>query len=103
MFTDDTGIMNGARVRRLASVGRGVLRYGLVALLLLWGSFKFAAFEAEGIRPLVEHSPLLRWMYPLLGLRGTSSVIGVVELSAALLMCTRRWRPALSAVGSLLA
>ena len=52
------------RTRRLATAGRGVLRYGLVALLLLWGGFKFSDFEAEGIRPLVEHSPLLSWLYP---------------------------------------
>ena len=97
------GVFDPNRTQRLAAIGRGVLRYGLVALLLLWGSFKFAAFEAAGIRPLVEHSPLLRWLYPLLGVRGTSSLIGVIELSAALLMCARRWRPALSAAGSLLA
>ena len=97
------GLFDPTRTQRLAAIGRGVLRYGLVALLLLWGSFKFAAFEAEGIRPLVEHSPLLRWLYPLLGVRGTSSLIGVVELTAGLLICARRWRPALSAVGSLLA
>jgi reactive chlorine resistance protein C len=91
------------RTRRLAVVGLGVLRYGLVALLVMWGGFKFAAFEAEGIRPLVEHSPLLSWLYPLLGVRGTSGLIGVVELTAALLMATRRWRARLSAMGSLLA
>lgn len=91
------------RTVRLAALGRGVLRYSLVALLLLWGSFKFAAFEAEGIRPLIEHSPLLRWMYPLLGVRGASAVIGIIEVGAALLMSIRRWRPDLSAAGSLLA
>ena len=83
--------------------GRGVLRYGLVALLLLWGGSKFFGFEAEGIRPLVEPSPLLGWLYPLLGVRGTSGLIGVVEVSAAILIGLRRWRPDLSAVGSLLA
>src|SRR6185312_15876417 len=93
-------VFNPNRTRRLATVGRGVLRYGLVALMALWGAFKFTAFEAEGIRPLVEHSPLLHWLYPLLGVRGTASLIGVVELAAAGLICTRRWRPALSAVGS---
>ena len=41
------GVFDTKRTRRLAAVGRGVLRYGLVGLLLLWGSFKFAAFEAE--------------------------------------------------------
>jgi uncharacterized membrane protein YkgB len=110
-MTDDTidsratvfQLFNANRTTRLATVGRGVLRYGLVALLLLWGSFKFASFEAEGIRPLIEHSPLLSWLYPLLGVRGASAVIGVVEIAAAVLMCVRRWRPDLSAVGSLLA
>lgn len=96
-------LFDSNRTRRLAAVGRGVLRYGLVVLMVLWGAFKFTAFEADGIRPLVEHSPLLRWLYPLLGVRGTSSTIGIVELSAAALICTRRWRPALSAAGSLLA
>jgi reactive chlorine resistance protein C len=35
--------------------------------------------------------------------RGASGLIGVVELAAALLMCTRRWKPSWSAVGSLIA
>jgi uncharacterized membrane protein YkgB len=97
------GVFDPTRTRRLATAARALLRYGLVGLLVLWGAFKFAAFEAEGIRPLVENSPLLRWLYPLLGVRGASSLIGVVELTAALLICTRRWKPLLAAVGSLLA
>jgi len=96
-------LFDASRTRWLAAAGRGVLRYGLVALLLLWGSFKFFAFEAEGIRPLIEHSPILGWLYPLLGVRGTAGLIGVIEIAAALLMSLRRWRPGLSALGSLLA
>jgi uncharacterized membrane protein YkgB len=97
------GLFDAGRTRRLAGAGRVVLRYGLVALLLLWGSWKFFDFEAQAIRPLIEHSPLMSWMYPLFGVRGASALIGVVELVAAALICTRRWRPALSAVGSLIA
>lgn len=89
--------------RRLARVARAVLRGSLVFLLGMWGAFKFASFEAEGIHPLVSNSPLLSWLYPLLGVRGTSDLIGVVEITAALLIATRRWWPALSAVGSLIA
>jgi hypothetical protein len=63
-------VFDSRRTRRLAAAGRGFLRYGLVALLLLWGGFKFTTFEAEGIRPLIEHSPILRWLYPALGIRG---------------------------------
>lgn len=92
-----------AHAHRLTRAGGGVLRYGVVALLLLFGAMKFTALEAEGIRPLVEHSPLLSWVYALFGVRGGSDVIGVVELSAALLICTRRFRPGLAAIGSLLA
>src|SRR5215475_5984025 len=97
------GFFDSARIRRLGGLGRLILRYGLVALLLLWGSFKFAAFEAEAIRPLIENSPLLGWLYPLLGVRGASSLIGVIEVGAALLMCARRLKPRLSAIGSLIA
>ena len=88
---------------RLDSIGGRILRYGLVALLLLWGAMKFTAFEAEGIRPLVEHSPLLAWLYALLGIRGGAAVIGVIEIIAGLLIALRRWKPGLSAAGSLLA
>lgn len=96
-------IFDDTRTRHLAGAGQAVLRYGLVALLVLWGSFKFFAFEAEAIAPLLEHSPFMSWLLPLLGLRGTSSLIGVIELAAALLICARRWSPTLSAVGSLIA
>jgi uncharacterized membrane protein YkgB len=88
---------------RLASVGRGVLRYGLVALLLLYGALKFFELEAQAIRPLLEHHPLMSWMHPVFGIRGASAVIGVVELAAAVLICLRGFRPRLSAIGSLIA
>jgi len=39
-----------------------VLRYGL-ALVIGWiGVMKFTGYEAQGIEPLVAHSPLLSWM-----------------------------------------
>ena len=37
------------RVHNLTITGLWVLRYGLVFFLLTFGSFKFFAFEAEGI------------------------------------------------------
>lgn len=85
------------------NVGIGILRYGLVGLLLLWGSFKFFAFEANAIQPLVEHSPLLGWLLPVFGLRATSDIIGVFEVGSGLLIATRTWFPRLSAYGSLAA
>jgi uncharacterized membrane protein YkgB len=83
--------------------GLGILRYGLAGLLLLWGTFKFFSFEATAIEPLVEHSPLFSWLLAIAGLRGTSNIIGVVEISTGLLIATRHWLPRVSAYGSLAA
>ena len=98
-----TKLLDPAWAERLERTGNHVLRYGLVALLLMWGAFKFTDFEAEAIRPLIENSPLLSWLYPLLGVRGTSALIGVIELVSAALISLRRWKPLWSAIGSLIA
>lgn len=80
-----------------------VLRYALVFLILLWGVFKFFEFEALAIKPLVENSPLLGWMYPLLGVRGTSALIGAIEVLIGVAIAIPRVNPRLSAYGSLAA
>jgi uncharacterized membrane protein YkgB len=90
-------------IEQLSAVGLGVLRYGLVFLLVLWGGFKFLEFEAKAIKPLVENSPLLAWLYPILGLRGTSALFGIFELVAAGLIALRQWAPRMSGYGSLTA
>jgi len=91
------------RVDTLGKAGLGVLRYGLAFLLVLWGSFKFFAFEAAAIQPLVANSPLLSWMYPAFGFRGASALFGVFEVGAGLLIATRHWYPRLSGYASLAA
>jgi uncharacterized membrane protein YkgB len=75
----------------------------MVALLLMWGAAKFTPMEANAIRPLVEHSPFLSWMYSLFGLQGTSNVFGVVEVGLGVLIAMRRWFPRVSGVASLAA
>jgi len=48
--------------RNLYTVEAMLLRYGL-ALIFLWiGGMKFTAYEAQGIRPLAENSPLMSWL-----------------------------------------
>lgn len=87
----------------LGVAGLATLRYGLAFLLLAWGAAKFTVAEAEAIRPLVAHSPFLSWLYPLLGVRGASGLLGVFEVVSALLIVSRRWQPRLSAAGSVMA
>jgi uncharacterized membrane protein YkgB len=91
-----------ARITHLQLAGTALLRYGVVFLLITIGGAKFFAFEAEAIRPLVAESPLLSWMLDVFGVRGTSDVIGCIEIAAGVAMATRRFAPLLSAMGSAL-
>ena len=84
-------------------LGAFFIRYGLVLVLGWIGAMKFTAYEAEGIKTLVETSPLMSWMYKVLSLQATSNVIGVAELIAAVLIAIHRLSPKLSAIGSVLA
>ena len=43
---------------RLQAVGSLVLRYGLVLVVGWIGLMKFTEYEANGIQPMVAHSPL---------------------------------------------
>lgn len=83
--------------------GAILLRYGLVAILVWFGVFKWTPTEAAGIQPLVAHSPLLAWLYGVTDVAGVSRLIGAGELVAAALIVLRPWWPALSAAGSLVA
>lgn len=87
----------------LEAIGGGILRYGLVVILLYLGTFKFTTTEAEAIRPLLEHSPIVGWLLGVAGTRGASSFIGVVELAIAALLAIRPIAPRATALGSVAA
>lgn len=92
-----------AAARWVGSAGALTSRYGL-ALILVWiGGMKFTAYEAGGIRPFVENSPLMSWTYPLLGVQGMSNLLGVVEIAVGLLIAASPLSAAAGAVGSALA
>ena len=86
---------------KMEAAGISVSRYGLVLVLLLIGVLKFTPEEAAGIQPLVAHSPLMSWMYVLLGVQGVSNGIGIIEVVIAALIALRPLSPRASFVGSL--
>ncbi|CAH2396307.1 DUF417 family protein [Mesorhizobium ventifaucium] len=71
---------------QLAAVGRAVTLLGVVLPLLLIGILKFTAIEIEALRPFVENTPWLAWLYPAFGSAGASYFLGVVELATAFLL-----------------
>lgn len=85
----------------LRKIGAFILRYSLVFFLFLFGALKWTPAEANGIQPMVSHSPFFLWLYPAFGVQHGSEVIGVVELVLGVLIAVRRWSPRLSAIGSL--
>lgn len=52
-----------ARAASLDRIGLGLLRLGLVVVLVWIGGLKFARYEADGIVPLVANSPLMSFFY----------------------------------------
>ena len=84
---------------RVDHLGSGIARWGLILCLLFIGLAKFTPEEAQGIRPLIVHSPLMAWMYSVWSLQGVSNVIGTIELILAVLLVIGIW----SARASLLA
>lgn len=86
---------------RLGRIGAGVLRYSLVFFFVAFGLYKFTPQEAAGVEPLMTHSALLFWINPLLGVRGGSALIGVVEIAIGLGIAARHFVPKLAVWGSL--
>jgi uncharacterized membrane protein YkgB len=100
-LTHSTGIARAGELSSsITAFGHQVLRYGL-ALVIGWiGMMKFTAYEAQGIEPLVAHSPLLGWMYHILSVRQFAAGLGAVEISIAILIALRPWSRKASAIGS---
>ena len=88
---------------RAIPVGDFAVRYALVLVIAWIGALKFTAYEADGIRPLVASSPLLSWVYDVVSVTTFSAVLGVVELTTAVLIAVKPWAPKASIVGSLMA
>ena len=84
---------------RIERFGAGLTRWSLVFFLVLFGALKWTTAEAQGIQPLITHSPFLAWLGGSLGTQLASEVIGVVELVIALFIAVRRWAPRLTMIG----
>ena len=90
-------------VSAMTRVGEALARYGLVVVIGWIGLLKFTSYEAQGIEPLVANSPLLSWVYEVFSVTAFSTLLGVVEVSTAVLLAVKPWSPRISVVGSVMA
>ncbi|OMC16622.1 DUF417 family protein [Mycobacterium sp. SP-6446] len=86
--------------RALTISGHIIGRYGLVVVLAWIGFGKYVKMES---RVLIEHSPLMSWIYQVAGVTTVARGLGTMEIVAALLIALRPAWPRASAVGSALA
>lgn len=89
---------NGAKFEML---GKTLIRYTLVIVLLWVGFLKFTSYEAEGIKPLVSNSPLLSWFYNFMSAEGFAKLLGVIEIVLGVLIAIKPLSPKASYIGSL--
>ena len=87
-------------ISTITVLGHRVLRYGLALVIGSIGFMKFTGYEAQGIEPLVAHSPLMGWMYHIWTVRQFSDGLGVVEVAIAILVALRPWWPKACVIGS---
>lgn len=85
----------------LERLGEGIIRYGLVIVLLWVGFLKFTPYEAEGIKPLAMNSPLLSWSYSVTSVQGFSKFLGFIEILLGILIACRAFSAKVSAIGSI--
>ena len=88
---------------KIQRAGRLVALAGIVLPLLLIGALKFTQFEIEALQPLIGSAPWLSWMYVVLGEARTSYLLGIVEITTALLLIVAPWVPRAAVVGGAVA
>ena len=79
-----------------------VTSIGMIVMLLWAGSYKMTAPGAEGIIPLVSNSPLISWHFKLFGPYIGSDLIGLTEITAAVLMIAGYLWPKAGIIGGLI-
>ena len=77
-----------------------LLRWALVIIFLWFGFMKFTHYEAMGVAPLMENSPIMSWIPASFGVDGGAHFIGVIELATSAALAIGAFVPIASAIGA---
>ena len=91
------------KVSTIDTIASFLGRYGLVLVIGWIGLLKFANYEAHQIQPLVANSPFMGWLYNIFPVYPFSALLGVFEVTAAVLIAIKPLSPKLSILGSVMA
>lgn len=100
-YRNNRNIGEIVRLSTIDTIASLLGRYGLVIVIGWIGALKFANFEAHQIQPLVANSPFMGWLYGIFPVYTFSALLGVFEVTAAVLIAIKPLSPKFSIVGSM--
>ena len=78
-----------------------LLRASMVIIFLFFGYQKWFAYEVGRLIPFISNGPLIFWLYPLLGMRGATLLLGISEWTFGTLLFLGFWNKTLGILGAL--
>jgi uncharacterized membrane protein YkgB len=82
-------------------LGYHFIRASMVIIYFFFGYQKWFDYEAQGLIPFFTHGPLIFWMYPVFGIKGSSYFLGVSEWLFGALLLAGFWNKKLGVLGAL--
>lgn len=79
-----------------------LVRASMVIIYFFFGYQKWFDYEAQGLIPFFTHGPLIFWMYPVFGVKGSSYFLGVSEWLTGALLLAGFWNKKLGLLGALI-
>lgn len=78
-----------------------LVRASMVIIFLFFGYQKWFDYEAQILIPYISNGPLISWMYPVFGIRGASTFLGVSEWTFGALIFAGFWNKTAGVLGAL--
>jgi uncharacterized membrane protein YkgB len=78
-----------------------LVRASMVIVYFFFGYQKWFDYEAQGLIPFFTHGPLIFWMYPVFGMKGSAYLLGVSEWLFGALLLGGFWNKKLGILGAL--
>lgn len=78
-----------------------LLRASMVIIFIWFGYDKWFDVEIRDLLPLINNGPLISWTIPLLGVSGTSILLGTAEWTFGALLFLGFWNKKLGILGAL--
>lgn len=78
-----------------------LLRAAMVVIFVWFGYDKWFDVEIRDLLPLINNAPLLSWTIPVLGVSGTSILLGTAEWTFGALLLLGFWNKKLGVLGAI--